>query len=286
VGHPDYFISVGINPEGDLHLQILGIPLQNSTLHGGYDHSSGSHHDTKEDLTFALSSIPIYPGSAGRTLDKSDDTTWVCHGYTGRTINTIRIWIRDCLFGGCFSVFSIPVDFSKPPDQWFTPVNSPTSEEGVKEGEMQYIVDHKKVTEKLDVNDCLQPGTLGKRFIWWKSVTDTFASHLPGSSSKIPIRLRLFSSDITCIPSFSPKLFEGAISDETLDSYLSLRDACWAYPTCELECPFDCEIENTTFEDDDPSGAFLFSVITEDRSGTVVVTLVSGDILVLRFGHP
>ena len=285
MGHPDYFISVGINAEGHLQLQVLGIPLQNSTLNGVDDNSSGSHHDTKEDLAFVLSSIPLHPGSMGSTLDKSDDTTWVCHEYTGRTINTIRIWMRDSLFGGCFSVFSIPIDFSKPPDQWFTPVTSPTTEEGVKEGEMRYFVEHKKVTEKLDVSDCLQPRTMGKRFIWWKSVTNGSTLQSP-RSSKIPIRLRLFSSDTTCIPSFSPNLFEGTISDEALNSYLSLREACWTYPAYELECPFDCEIENATFEEDDPSEDFLFSVITEDRSGTVVVTLVSGDILVLRFGHP
>jgi hypothetical protein len=278
-GYPDYFISVGINSKGHLELQVLAIPLQNSAPHGIDEASSGSYHDTKEDLTFVLASIPIHPGSVGRTLDRPGNMTWICHEYTGRTINTIRVWIRDDLFGGCFSVFSIPIDFSKSSDQWFMPVYSVTIEEGVKEEEMRYIVDHKMAMEKDDVSDCLQPGTLGKRFIWWKAVMllGYPTSQAPGLSSKTLVRLRLFSSDITSLPSFPPEPFGGG---------LYWRDACSAYPTSELENPFDCEIENTTFEENDLCGAFLFSVITEERSGTVVITLLSGDLLVLRFGHP
>jgi hypothetical protein len=282
-GYPDYFISIGINSDSHIELQVLAIPLQNGAPHGIDKASSGSHHDTKEDPTFVLASIPIHPGSVGKTLDKWDDTTWICHEYTGRTINTIRVWIRDDLFGGCFSVFSIPIDFGKSSDQWFTPVNSFTIEEGVKEEEMRYIVDHKRAAEKHDVSDCLQPGTLGKKFIWWKTVTPLANSTSPTLSSKIPIRLHLFSSEITSLPSSPPKLFEGGTVP---DSYMLWLQTCVSYPTCELECPFDCEIENTILGGHDPSRAFLFSVIADERSGTVVITLVSGDLLILRFGHP
>jgi len=284
MGYPDYFISVGINSEGDIELQVLAIPPQNSALHGINENSRGSHHNTKEDPTFVLLSIPIHPGG---TLAKWDITTWICHEYTGRTINTIRLWIGDDAFGGSYSIFSIPVDFSKSPDQWFTPVNSPTIEEGLKKGKVLYIIDHKMATEKHDVRNCLQPGITGKRFFWWKNVIlpGAFVLPSPEASSKIPIRLRLFFSDITSLPSFSPKVFEGVTgSSGGLDPSILCREACRAYPAREMEVPFDCEIENMTFEEYDPS--LLFSISTGARSGTVVMTLVSGDILVLRFGHP
>jgi hypothetical protein len=184
------------------------------------------------------------------------------------------------------------VDFSKSPDRWFIPVEASTNGGGTEEAEMKYIVEHKRAAEKMEVTDCLQPGTSGNRFFWWRDFPPS--ENLPpqpvGPATDVVSRLRLFSSDITSLPLFPQKLLGWATGEEQtvgehLRSYRAYGDACMEYPVREMEFPF--EIEAGPFEPSDASGTpSLYSVITEEWSGTVVMTLASGDIIVLRYGHP
>ena len=63
-------------------------------------------------------------------------------------------------------------------------------------------------------------------------------------------------------------------------------DACMSYPEQVMECPFVCEMKDVVWDDDDEDLTSVYSVIVEDWSGTVLVILTTGDLLVLRYGHP
>ena len=275
---------------------MVSLPLPNQTAYDAERHTNGDGDDGSQDSGFILAcSIPIRSDLKDTKIYPHDYTV-ICHRYKGRTINNIRLWFRDDFFGTCYSVFSISVDFSKPPKQWFSPLQPPF------EGETpQYAIEHRRLSEKEGVVRSIVVGTSGRRFFWWKE-------DLPPANSDPPVDdslkiIRLYSSDIDILSPLalpvpdddeSPEVpkSDGTWMEEINDMMLRY-EKCVAYPSREMECPFYCPIprqsswdDHSDHSDEEGDGECVYSVVSEDWSGTVLVTLTCGDLLVLRYGHP
>jgi hypothetical protein len=278
---------------------VVSLPLQERSLSGSKKGVDDNHEAGSENSGFILAgSIPLRSDSEHINLDTSDEPV-ICHQYTGRTTNNIRLWIRDDFHELGFSVFNVAVDFSKPPKQWFTTLEPLSSEEGEHAPGPQYAVEHKRLAAKDDVLQFIIPGRSGKRFFWWKQVppvrsSDTsldFDAQLDHSRRVI----QLYSADTDSLQPLK-KLFSPGDDINEATTRRRMHEESTAYLVREMACPFSCEfpprkglvgLDDSDEEDeDDEEKDCVYSIITDDWSGTVLITLMCGDLLVLRYGHP
>jgi hypothetical protein len=278
LGFPDYFISLGISPDDQVMLQVVSLPLPEQPPQAGNQDYDGFDMAELGSEFILAGSIPITLDS-GDPLDCSDDFAAIYHQYTGRTMNSIILWIRDVYDlppRSAYNVFTVPVDFSKPPQQWFAGLE-PISLEGSEVPTAWYTIDHKRLVEKDHILNYMVPGSSGKRFFFWNEVVPPDA---PFESTRRMILL--YSSDTNSLSLLTPQESEE-------DRYRLTH----SYTSKEMECPYYGEIpptdeeEHSDEDEEDPDNQeCVHFVDSEDWSGTVLVTLTCGDLLVLRYGHP
>jgi hypothetical protein len=290
-GFPDYFISLGVDPECNIELQVVSLPLQKKSPEKPTEGFDDKDSDDSENTKFVLAgSIPIQSDSKHVLLDYSDEFALICHHYTGRTINTIRAWIRGFSPENLpsYNVFTIKVDFSKPPEQWFTVLESLPFEGGSHPQAPQYHIEHKRLSEKDNVAQYVVPGSSGTRWFWWQGDTpDTDPDTASATSRRA---LRLYSADSESLPSLTKR----PPPEEDLDddaTHTLRHERSTAYPVREMECPFSYDFPPPAYSDDsddedEEDRECVYSLVIDDWSGTALVTLTCGDILVLRYGHP
>jgi hypothetical protein len=284
---------------------VVSLPLHERSLSGSKK-GAGDHDEagSKNTGSVLAGSIPLQSDSEHINLDPSDEA-WICHQYTGRTINNIRLWIRDDLHDSSFSVFNVLVDFSKPPKQWFTTLEPLSSGEGEHAPAPQYTVEHKRLASNDDVLEFVT-GSSGKRFFWLKQVCPPSDTSLDSDTQLDHSRrlIRLYSANTDSLEPLK-KLEEDInefISSPGGTSFFGpirrrMYEESTAYSPREMPCAFLCEYPpqpkrlvglNDSDEEDeeDEEKDCVYSIITDDWSGTVLITLMCGDLLVLRYGHP
>lgn len=149
------------------------------------------------------------------------------------------------------------------------------------------------MTEKEDVGRYIIPGTCGRRFFWWREdITPISPEAKPTEVlGKVVSRVLLYSSSIDGILPVVPREDEPPwsqiVDNPEEESWQKSRfGACMNYPERVMECLYQCEMTDNNWDDDEEDMTAVYSVIAEDWSGTVLLILTNGDLIVLRYGHP
>jgi len=292
---PDYFMSLGIDPEHNIELQVVSLPLQKQPLHPPTQCGDENNHVHAKDGEFILAgSITILPDTPRVQFETSDTFATIFHQYTGRTLNRIRLWVRDNFVISCYSVFNIPVDFRKTPEEWFMESKLTSWKEYDGHGQApRYNLEHKRLTEKEDAGYYVIPGMCGKRFFWWRG---SFPFGDSPTGSRCNMAIKLYSCDTDCLPLVirqEPK--EGRGHEESLtveeeeaetENDMCQFDECMLYPGKVMKCPFVCQSFLFDGWGEENHDECVYSLLAEGYSGTIFLTLSCGDVLVLRYGHP
>ena len=289
-------MSLGVDSENNIELQVVSLPVRKQLLpHSLTQYGNKNNHEDSEEGEFILAgSIPILPDTPHVQFDALDDFAWIFHQYTGRTVNRIRLWIRDNFVGSFYSIFNIPVDFRKAPGEWFTDSRLTSWKECSGRNQApQYDIEHKRLTEKYDMPQFIIPGMCGKRFFWWRE-THPLENVGSQTDSQREMVIEFYSSDTDCLPPViqqEPKERRGhekvlTVEEEEakIESNARRFEECMSYPVKALECPFRCQYPEERWDEDDEEGVYV--LLTEGYSGTIFFVLTCGDVLVLRYGHP
>jgi len=258
----------------------------------------GNENNQEEEESGELilaGSIPIPPDTPDVQFDHSDAFALIFHQYTGRTLNKIRLWIRDNFVDSCYSVFNIPVDFRKPPGEWLTDSRLTSWKEYGSRGQTpQCGIEHKRLTEKRHVPRFIIPGLCGKRFFWWQ-VSFPLENADSSTDNQGNMAIGLYSSDTDCLPLVmrqEPKEgrgYEKMLTSEEKEAMIENNarqfEECMSYPGKVMECPFRCQYSEEIW-DENYGEEGIYVLLTEGYSGTIFFVLTCGDVLILRYGHP
>ncbi|KAG8831962.1 hypothetical protein FRC17_002286 [Serendipita sp. 399] len=302
----EYFFSLGISPANEIVLQVVAFPPRDSyaALSSSIRSSPAFNGDDADEKvsSYPLVASIVLPTPIGQTLEPTHAA--ICHYYTGQNPNHIRIWIRDHYVGewsACWSVFSIPVDFSKTVSHWFREEPFEPRYSVYQNHLRKFGIRHQQVFEKVNLSHWAVPVAPGRRFIWWShtqstpppsppppsspalietpdsaSPGDGGTSAAPGSdSSQIPdspeashpTRLFFFTNVIDHLPLVDEEEYKHPDFDIVQYS----DQAAVRYEELELEAELY----------DVPSS--VYSVDMEESSGTVIIMRTSGHIDVLRY---
>lgn len=231
-------------------------------------HSSKFSATSKLTDEFSLAaSIPL-SGLRGNVV--KPPLVEIPHIWNGKLRNTVPIWVRHITLDRGWDIFTLDVDFSKPSTQWFK--HYPTSE---------LQLNYRQFWDPTGMLNWPTPPPPGRRIIW-----QAFDPIPVGEPEAIPYdspdfldqsrpvkhRLRLCVSLIDYLPLIqepydnSPGYMDKASEEQTKS--ISVH---------ELEVPDGYEADLRT--------NILFCPDLEERSGTVVSTMTTGNIWVLRYGH-
>lgn len=274
---PEYFMSLGITTDNSAELQLVSLP-PSKVAENTHSHNHDSY--SVEDSLFTLAfSIPLRADSDKSPLDLSHEYTTIQHQYSGRTLGVIRVWIRDDFFSGSYSVFIVPVDLRGSAREWYAPARP---------------IEHKRFAERSTIESILAPGTCGRRFFWWgEEVGSRRSQFLDTGHTGAHTQFKIFSSDID--DSLPLPAHMGEPEPETNDAqlrpyindfgvyeepvyFIKKYEAAMSYPTRQMECPVAIPFLNG-------KGPSIESLVTDEWSGTVMLVLNSGDLIILRYGH-
>lgn len=222
-----------------------------------------------EDTSFILTdSIPLVSGLANPMFDASDLNASIHHKYTGKPTGIIRVWIRDSYLRSGYHIFTVLVNFRRPPREC-----PPQTHESRTKKDSQIIIEHKIVAEQKRTDKAIIPGSCGRRFFWLQEVilSATQKWFIPQERNSSTHAV-LFSSDIDSIaplPSHMGSLEPGS-RDTTTET---------AYPQRLMECLHRFERLYSCIQSP------VEMIVINEWGGTVVVGMDSGDIIVLRYGH-
>ncbi|KAG8847725.1 hypothetical protein FRB91_011488 [Serendipita sp. 411] len=303
----EYFFSLGISPEHEIVLQVVAFPPRDAlmSLSPPPHPSTSIGIDKSVDISslYPLAASVVLPTPTGPTLEPTHAA--ICHYYTGQNPNCIRIWIRDHYVGewsACWSIFTIPADFSKPISQWFHEESFDPGLSVYQNHLRRFSIRHQQVFEKANLSHWAVPVAPGRRFIWWShpqntpepspppsspTLTETLDPFSQGddggspveasdpmqvqgsSNAPVPTRLLFFTNVIDGLPLVD----ENEYKQPNFDILQYSDQAAGRYAELELEASIY----------DIPSS--VYSVDMEESSGTVIVMRTSGHINVLRYAR-
>lgn len=271
---------------------MVSIPCKDETR------SKPSIDDDKEwineepanDYSLAAS-IQLFPKSREHEIRPRPRRIYVPHICTGKTGNNITVWVRTNESDTtAWNIFSFDVDFSRPLERWFEflGLESLEGEDGIQVPPPEV---HRR-TWYLDNMFCRpEPAPPGRRFIWStktripskgleetapSSLSNTLSQSTAGtiSETQAPPRkykLQLWTSHVEYLPLIP--------NDTSLTgSYLSDMVERWRRVAVhELEVPEEYGVDEET--------DYSFSTSLEEKCGSVISILSTGDIWVFRYGH-
>lgn len=282
-----YLVSLGLS-KGDPVIQIISFPTEGNdsvTLEPATPKSPSSSRSYE---LVASIQLPSPNGSNLSPLYAS-----ICHNYKGATRNQFRIWVRDQFvesWSACWSVYEIPVDFSRRPLEWFVsrPLSSTASP--YQRALDQYSITHRQVFERPDPTRWIVAVGSGKRFFWWswdewelyaedgpmsRENSPEIVDAVDGTSRKGKLYRRsflLYSSNL----SECSTVAESEYLADDFDLFSYADDRSIDYP----ERCMETRIVGLTAPDPEHD---LYALDCEEASGVVVIIWRNGSIDVLRY---
>lgn len=272
---------MGVVEPASLRLQVVSIPRRDQVK----SETSASENETsipQEEVNRCLlvATIRLRPEI------REDKTIWSVHStsvFMGKTDYNIIVWTR--VGNANWNIFSLEVDFSKPPSRWFE-TSFPTgvdSCEGYNDTNFPPPLEYRRTQYHDNMIYKPDPAPPGKRFIWLtrdsistSESEESISSSAPSAATSVrpPLKrykLRLWASLIDYLPPI-PNTVQGT------GEYVYPMEEKWKkFYSHELEVPDEYKLGKNNER--------LISTCLEDRSGTVISTMSNGDIWVLRYGH-
>ncbi|CAG7851490.1 SubName: Full=Uncharacterized protein {ECO:0000313/EMBL:CCA70098.1} [Serendipita indica DSM 11827] len=296
VAYEEYFISVGVSPNHQVWVQIVGLPPADMPL--------------PEDSSESLEWLPVHSyllptvGPIWRSPERI--SCRVCHLYSGEPRGDIHVWLRP-LHRGTRSIYTMEMDL----DALRVSAKRYLSGATVQgESTKKFFVVEKesfRVLEEAGLRHLVMPAASGKRMIWWREVKgDPDAEEAKPYISNMGLLPVKPGADNECSPVETFQLYLSVIEDLAPISQIEKQrggERLMVDPTNEYERLMIDPAKANEYSEGSaaaiqlkaakrleiPRGlacraeqVYMFLIV--EWSGTFLVQLRSGDMWILKYG--